>query len=264
MDIATLGGLVGGFGLMLIALVLAGTHEGSGLSLGQFVDPPAAVMVIGGGLCVVMTSVPLRTFLSLPKIVWKLFVRRPEDLRALVDELVSLAEVARRDGLLAIESRITDLHNRSVILGIQMAVDGTRPEAIEEIFRTEMDAEAARHLAGKRMFDLMGRCGPAFGLIATLLGLILMLGNLDKPDSIGPSMALALVGTLYGAAMANIVCIPCAEKLHHVSQQEALAKELVLRGILSIQAGENPRVIEQKLSTFLPPKLRTGAHELAA
>jgi chemotaxis protein MotA len=145
-----------------------------------------------------------------------------------------------------------------------MAVDGTRPEVIEDIFRTEMMAEEARHHVGKRMFELMGRCGPAFGMIATLLGLILMLGNLDDPDSIGPTMAMALVGTLYGAAMANMICMPCAEKLAFYSRQEMLGKEIVLKGILGIQAGENPRVIEQKLSTYLPPKLRKGSHEKAA
>ncbi len=262
MDIATVAGIAGGFILMIIALFIAGSH-GGGVSLGQFVDPPAAIMVIGGGLCVVMTSVPLKVFLGLPKIIMKLLFNKAEDLPALIEVLVRLAEAARKDGLLALESKVADIKNHSIVLGIQMAVDGTRPEVIEDIFRTEMAAEEARHHTGKKMFELMGKCGPAFGMIATLLGLILMLGNLDDPDSIGPTMAMALVGTLYGAAMANMLCTPCAEKLHYYSQQEILGKELVLKGILGIQAGENPRVIEQKLFTYLPPKLRAGAHEAA-
>ena len=263
MDIATVGGIVGGFILTLIALILAGSH-GGGVSLGQFVDPPAAVMVLGGGLCVVLTSVPLKVFLNIPKLFMKLCFNKSEDLPGLIAELVSLAEVARRDGLLALEAKIPDLSNPTVVLGIQMAVDGTRPEVLEDIFHTEMEAEEGRHLVGKKMFDLMGRCGPAFGMIATLLGLILMLGNLDDPDSIGPTMAMALVGTLYGAAMANMICAPCAEKLAYLSHQELLGKEIILKGILGIQAGENPRVIEQKLNTYLPPSLRIDSRSQAA
>ena len=254
MDIATLGGIIGGFVLLLAALIVAGSHGGShGVSLGQFVDPPAAIMVFGGGLCVVLTSVPLKTFLGLPKILLKLCFNRAEDFPALIEELVRLAETARKDGLLALEAKVQEISNHTIVLGIQMAVDGTRPEVIEEIFRSEMYAEEGRHHAGKRMLELMGRCGPAFGMIATLLGLILMLGNLDDPDSIGPTMAMALVGTLYGAAMANMICIPCAEKLAYLSRQEMLGKEIVLKGILGIQAGENPRVIEQKLIPSCPP-----------
>src|SRR6187402_3219503 len=123
MDIATIVGIAGGLILMLVALLLAGSH-GGGVSLGQFIDPPAAIMVLGGGLCVVMTSVPLKVFLSLPKILAKLVFNKPQDLAALVEELVSLAEVARKDGLLALESRVTDIENPTIVLGIQMAVDG--------------------------------------------------------------------------------------------------------------------------------------------
>lgn len=263
MDIATLGGLVGGALLMFFALVLAG-GQGGGASLVQFIDPPAALLVVGGGLCVVLTSVPLRVFLGLPKLFGKLLFNKADDLPALVDELVALAEAARRDGLLALEAMVPEITNQTIVLGIQMAVDGTRPEVLEDIFRTEIISEQARHYVGKRMFDLMGKCGPAFGMIATLLGLILMLGNLDDPDSIGPNMAMALVGTLYGAAMANMICTPCGEKLAYLSHQEMLGKEIILKGILAIQAGENPRVIEQKLSTYLPPHLRGGSRPEAA
>ncbi len=264
MDIATVAGILGGFVLMIVALLLAGSHGGAGVSLAQFIDPPAAIMVFGGGLCVVLTSVPLKQFLSLPKIMLKLLLSPSEDLSALINQIVGLAEVARKDGLLALESRVREIDNHSIVLGVQMAVDGTRPEVIEEIFRTEMQAEEARHHTGKKMFELMGRCGPAFGMIATLLGLILMLGSLDDPESIGPTMAMALVGTLYGAAIANIVCTPCAEKLGYYSRRELLGKQIILKGILGIQAGENPRVIEQKLNTFLPPKLRGEPRERAA
>lgn len=263
MDIATLGGIVGGFTLMIVALLLAGSHGNGHVSLGQFIDPPAAIMVLGGGLCVVMTSVPLGKFLSLPKMVLKLLVHRGPDLAGLVRQIVGLSELARKDGLLALEQRLAGLTDPSLVLGVQMAVDGTRPDVIREILHTEMKAEEARHHVGKRMFDMMGRCGPAFGMIATLLGLILMLGNLDDPDSIGPSMAMALVGTLYGAAMANMICMPCAEKLAYLSHQEQLARQMVLDGVLAIQAGDSPRIVEQKLTAYLPAGVARALKEAA-
>jgi chemotaxis protein MotA len=145
-----------------------------------------------------------------------------------------------------------------------MAVDGTRPEVIEEVMRTEIAAMSARHKEGKKILELVGRCGPAFGMIATLLGLVMMLGNLSNADSIGPSMAVALIGTLYGAVTANLICIPMAEKLACLDHEEGMLKEIIVRGVMSIQSGDSPRVVEQKLITFLPPKARPGAELEAA
>ncbi|HUY91746.1 MAG TPA: MotA/TolQ/ExbB proton channel family protein [Pirellulales bacterium] len=259
MDLATFIGIVGGFTLMLAALLLAGSQGGRILTITQFIDPPAAMLVFGGALCVVLTSTPLRVVLQLPKILLKLFVNQNENLPDLVNELVRLSEVARREGLLALEDQLQGVRNKALLMGVQMAIDGARPEVIREIMHAEMNAVESRHYVGKRMFETMGRCGPAFGMISTLLGLILMLGNLDNPDSIGPSMALALVGTLYGAAMANLICIPCAEKLSFLSRQEQLAKQIILHGVMAIQAGDNPRIVAQKLNTYLPPPLQTRA-----
>ena len=137
---------------------------------------------------------------------------------------------------------------------------GTRAELVEEIMRTEIESLEARHRESKKILDLIGRCGPAFGMIATLLGLILMLGNLDNPETIGPSMAVALIGTLYGAVLANLVCIPLGEKLSYLNHEEVLLKHIILKRILAIQAGDNPRVVRQKLDTFVPPKLRHRLH----
>jgi chemotaxis protein MotA len=146
-------------------------------------------------------------------------------------------------------------------LGVQLSVDGIKPETIEEILRTDMEAMQTRHNEGRKVLETVGRCGPAFGMIATLLGLVMMLGNLQNAASIGPSMAVALIGTLYGAVIANLVCIPMAEKLGCLNHEEMLYKEIVLRGILSIQAGDNPRIVLQKVITFLPPKLRIELEE---
>ena len=122
--------------------------------------------------------------------------------------------------------------------------------------QNEVEALAGRHRQAKKVVELVGRCGPAFGMIATLLGLILMLGSLSKPDTVGPSMAIALIGTLYGALLANLICIPLGEKLGYMSHEEQLVRQIVIRGILAIQAGDNPRVVRQKLDMFIPPPLR--------
>ncbi len=174
----------------------------------------------------------------------------------LIEELVKLAEIARRDGLLALEATAKEIENPFVALGVQMAVDGIKPETVEVVMRTEIEAMQARHSEGKKVLETVGRCGPAFGLVATLLGLILMLGNLSNAEAIGPAMAMALIGTLYGVATANFFAIPMAEKLGCLSHEESLIKEIVVRGVLAIQSGDSPRIVQQKLSTFLPPRLR--------
>ncbi|HEX4146394.1 MAG TPA: MotA/TolQ/ExbB proton channel family protein [Pirellulales bacterium] len=258
MDLATVVGILGGFVLMVAALFIAGSHGGGhGVSLGQFVDWPALIMVVGGGLCVVMTSVPLKVFLQLPKSVKKLLFNKLENHGELVAELVKLAEFARTNGLLALERNVGEIKNHTLVVALQMAIDGTNPEVIGGVLRKEMESDEAHVHIEKKMFETMGKCGPAFGMIATLLGLILMLGNLDDPDSIGPTMAMALVGTLYGAAMANMICMPCAEKLGFLGHHEKIVKEIILDGVLAIRDGDSPRVVEQKLSSYLaghPPK----------
>jgi len=263
MDIATIAGLVMAIGMMGGSLVVMEMMGHGKVNYGAFIDPPAIMMVIGGGFSVALVGFPLRNVLALAKIFMKVFFTKPEDLNHLIEQLVTLAETARRDGLLALESKAAEIDDPFMAMGIQMAVDGTRPEVIEEVMRTEIAAMSARHKEGKKVIELIGRCGPAFGMIATLLGLVMMLGNLSDPDSIGPSMAVALIGTLYGALMANLVCIPFTEKLSLRSGEEVMAKEIILRGIMGIQSGDNPRTVQQKLNTYLPPKLRPGAREAA-
>ena len=184
------------------------------------------------------------------------FPARHEDPRAVIDQIVELAEIARKDGLLALERKTDDGQNPLLVLGVQLAVDGARPESVDQILRTEIEAASGRHRENKRVLELVGRCGPAFGMIATLLGLIMMLGNLDDPDTIGPSMAVALIGTLYGAVTANLLCIPMTEKLSYLSHEETLIKQIMLRGVQAIQSGDSPRIVRHKLETFLPANLR--------
>jgi len=258
MDLASIIGLILAFGLIIVSI---GTADGA--SFAAFIDYPSLMVVVGGAMAATLMSFPLKTILTLPMVVKVVFLNKQENVGTLIEEIVSLAETARRDGLLALEGRIEDISNPFIILGIQMAVDGTRPEVIEDIMRTEIEAVSGRHKDGKAMIDQMGRFAPAFGMIGTLMGLIIMLGNMDDPSSIGSGMAVALITTLYGAIVSNAVFLPFAEKLSFINKKELTAMEIVVRGIMSIQSGENPRVIEQKLNTFLPPKLRPADEEAA-
>lgn len=259
MDIASVVGVIVAVGLMVIAIAIA-----EGASFAAFVDYPSMMVVIGGAIAAAMISFPLKNFLNVIGVTKNVFLNKSQNVADLIELLVSLAETARRDGLLALESRIDEIENPFVVLGIQMAVDGTRPEVIEDIMRTEIDAVATRHRDGKSVLDQMGRFAPAYGMIGTLMGLIIMLGNMDEPSTIGSGMAVALITTLYGAIAANVFFLPFAEKLGFINKQELLTMEIVVRGIMAIQSGENPRVIEQKLNTFVPPKQRAGSQEEAA
>lgn len=260
MEVSTILGLIIGF-CMMGGVLFVGEAD---VSLMEFVDPAAIMMVGGGAIAVAMVGFPMKHTLSLFSILKKTFLQPGHNVGELIDQLVSLAEAARKEGLLALENKTKDVEDAFVVLGIQLCVDGTRPEVVEQIMRTEINAIGSRHREAKKILDLIGRCGPAFGMIATLLGLILMLGNLDNAATIGPSMAVALVGTLYGAVMANLVCIPLGEKLSYLSHEELMVKEIIMRGVLAIQAGDNPRIVQQKLCTFLPPRMRPNSREEAA
>ena len=254
MDVASVVGVLLGIGLLISAIAMA-----PGAPFGAFIDYPSAVMVFGGATASVLICFPLRTCLNFFRVTKKVFTSHEPNFKQIVEQLVSLAETARRDGLLALEARLEDVSDPFMILGVQMAVDGTRPEVIESVLRTEMDALAIRHKAGKAVMDQLGRFAPAFGMVGTLVGLIMMLTNMSDPDSIGPGMAVAMITTLYGAIIANLLCLPFSEKLSYLSKRELLAMEVVIRGIMAIQSGENPRVIEQKLHAFVPVKDRTVA-----
>jgi chemotaxis protein MotA len=257
MDIGSVIGLILAF-VLIIGSILVG-----GGSFGAFIDIPSCLVVVGGSIAAVLICFPLKNIFGLHGVLKKVFLNKPESIPTLIEQLVSLAETARRDGLLALESRVEEVDNNFIKLGIQMAVDGTRPEVIEDIMRTEIDAISGRHRDGKALMDQMGRFAPAFGMIGTLMGLIMMLSNMSDPSSIGAGMAVALITTLYGAIVANVMFLPFAEKLGFLHKQEMLSLEIIVRGIMAIQSGENPRVVEQKLNTFLPPKLRPGDEEAA-
>lgn len=252
MDLATVLGMFGAMSLILLSIMLGG-------NIGGYIDVPSIAIVIGGATLTVMTSVPFSQMLGLGKVCMKAINVEKNDLRALVANLVEFAVVARRDGILALENHIDENTHSFIATGIRMAVDGTDPDLIERLMIAEIDSLSERHRKGRQVCELLGKYAPAFGMIGTLIGLVAMLANLSDPSTIGPSMAVALLTTLYGAIIANVIFLPLADKLAYYSKEERHACMLVLQGVMAIQSGDNPRIVEQKLNVFLPPSLRSEA-----
>jgi chemotaxis protein MotA len=186
----------------------------------------------------------------------KAFFAKTSPPEAIIQELVSLSHIARKEGLLKLEKQPVD--DPFLKKAIMYCVDGHEPEFIQEVLDKEIELTIERHGQGRGIFTAVGDAAPAFGMIGTLIGLVGMLGNMKDPNSIGPAMAVALLTTLYGAIMANLVALPIADKLKRRSQEEELNKRLVVEGVLGLQKGLNPRVLEELLSTFLPPKKRAA------
>ncbi len=251
MDIATIIGLLVGTGLILWAILQKSTLMG-------FFDPASVAIVIGGSVSASLISNPLKDFLGVMKVVKNCFLTKSANPKKLIQDLVGYAEIARRDGILSLENTVKDIDDEFVVRGIQMAVDGTDPELIEQIMTSEVDALEERHANGKALLDGVGKYAPAFGMIGTLIGLVCMLQDMDDPSKIGPGMAVALLTTLYGALLANLVALPLSDKLGVRSAEEMLNRAIIIRGVMSIQSGDNPRIVEQKLLTYLPPALRSG------
>lgn len=251
MDKATVGGTLMAFGLLALAVMLA-----PGGNFMAFWDPASAAVVVGGAIAATCIAFPVGALLLIPGVMMKVIFPKAQDLKPVIRQLVEFSEIARRDGILALESKTDEIEDPFILLGIQMAVDGTDAELMEAVLRTEMEAISARHKTGKSLMETGGRYAPAFGMIGTLMGLIIMLGNMDDPAAIGPGMAVALITTLYGAMVSNILFLPFADKLSFYTRGEMQIREVIVRGILSIQDGDNPRVLEQKLNTFLPVNQR--------
>jgi chemotaxis protein MotA len=243
-------------GLALAIGMIGGSVVMSGGTPTAFYDSAAIATVCGGMLAALFICFPISTVAKLPAVLFRLLFPQVTNTRALVEELTRIAEIARRDGMLAIEHRKEEISHPFIRLGVELAVDGTRPEMLEEVLRSEIDSLARRHREGKGMLDQLGRSAPAFGLIGTLLGLIVMLGNISDPSSIAGGMAVALITTLYGAVLSTASLLPMAEKLAYYSRQEMVTREIIIRGILAIQAGEHPRLISQRLQVYLPPQQR--------
>ena len=249
MDIATVIGLLAAFGLVLFGILLGG-------DLAQFWDPPSIAIVLGGTTAAMMVSFPLPRIVGMISVVRKAFFAMPQDPGNVIGKMVRYAERARREGMLALEEDSENEPDQFLRKGLRLAVDGTDPNLLEKILATDINQIETRHRSGKSILETGGTFAPAFGMIGTLIGLINMLAALEDPSQIGSGMATALITTFYGAMLANAVFLPMASKLELRSGEEILVKEMVIDGIMAIQSGDSPRIVEEKLKSFLSPAQR--------
>jgi chemotaxis protein MotA len=256
MDKTTAPGLVVALGALLVAVVLEGGSPASLINL------PAALIVFGGSLGVALTSSPLPVLVGLGKFLPKAFQTRAEDPQELVELFVRLSDKARREGLLALEHE-TDKLDPFIRKGVQLVVDGSDPVLVREVLESEIDAMQRRHRANYSLLEALGGYAPTLGIIGTVMGLVNVLSHLEDPSELGHLIAGAFIATLYGVASANLIWLPLGQKLKHKSTEEAWLRELAVEGILSVQAGDNPRVVRQKLEAQLAPRQR-GARASAA
>ncbi|MBU2550739.1 MAG: motility protein A [Proteobacteria bacterium] len=252
MDIATFIGIIASFMLLIIAIMM-------GSSLLVFIDIPSALIVVGGTICATMINYPLKDVIRTVNVVKNAFFAKSLTFGEIIANFVNFANKARKEGILALESSLPEISDEFLKKGLQLTIDGLEPQAINEIMETEIAFIEDRHRLGAELFQTMGTFAPAFGMIGTLIGLVQMLQSMDDPGSIGPAMAVALITTFYGAVMANVLFLPISGKLKTRSKEESLVKEMIIQGIMSLSRGDNPRIIEQKLHSFLPPNLRVSA-----
>ncbi len=253
MDLATLIGLVAAFGIVLTSIILGG-------SAGTFVNTPSLLVVLGGTVAVTMMKFSLGKFLGAASIAVKAFLHKPTAPEDLIDTAVELAKTARQGGLLALEdAEVPDEFMKS---GLGLLIDGHPADVVRSMLTKDLNLTLQRHSDGQDIFKAIGDVGPAMGMIGTLIGLVQMLSNMDDPKQIGPAMAVALLTTLYGAILANMFAIPIADKLAVRSREENKSKSLVIDALISIQGGQNPRIIQNLLETYLPKSARQQEEDI--
>lgn len=229
-----------------------------GGQIGSLVQPSAAAIVFGGTFGAAICSAPLGDFVGLWKIMLKAFMRQSYDAAPIIGKFVAYSEKVRREGLLVLEEDANQETDTFLKSGLQLVIDGNDTDLVKDILATEVRYLEERHERGARFFENLAGFAPTFGIIGTVMGLINVLSQLSDPTALGGAVAVAFVATLYGVVSANAVFMPVANKLHHASREEALMREIMIEGILSIQAGDNPRIVKEKLSAFLPPSMRAA------
>lgn len=250
MDLATLVGLIAAIAVVLMAVFM-------GDDLGSVVNMPSMLIVFGGSFGVVLMRFSIGQFLGAVKIALKAFLHKSEDVNKLIDQIMELADEARKNGVLALEN--VEIQNPFLKKGVQHVVDGLEGDVIEEMLSKDLVLTVDRHVRGQQIFKALGDVAPAMGMIGTLIGLVQMLSNLNDPSTLGPAMAVAMLTTLYGAMLANLLALPIAEKLELRSVEEKMVKSLIIDAIVSIQSGQNPRILHDLLKTYLPGSQRDGA-----
>jgi chemotaxis protein MotA len=249
LDIATIIGIMGGFTLVVAAMA-------SGGGLGWFMDGPSAMIVLGGTFGAALINYPLSDILGVSKVARNAFLTREHQVLEIIKLLVEMSKVSRREGILALQGMVVRLKDPFLIKAVELMVDGVEPSDMVNILETEINFIAERHRLGAEIFTTLGNFAPAMGLVGTLIGLVQMLRHMNDPGSLGPSMAVALITTFYGVVLANLFFLPIAGKLKTRSARELLIKQLIIDGVMSIQSGDNPRVVEQKLHSFIAPQER--------
>ena len=252
MDLATLLGMILSFGLVSAAIAGGGSFL-------LFVDSASMLIVFGGTIGATLTHYPLSTVLSVGKVIRKTMVGKTPSTAGILEQFMDFANRARREGILSLESVINGLDDPYLKKGMQLTVDGLEPESIQAIMEAEINNVESRHETGIDLLNAMGAYAPALGMIGTVIGLVQMLQTMSDPSTIGPAMAVALITTFYGAVLANLVFLPMVGKLKHRSKEELMIMEMQMEGVLGISRGENPRIIEEKLSSFQPPKERKSS-----
>ena len=252
MDLATIIGILGALGLIVMAMIQGG-------DIAMFINVPSILIVFGGSLFVVLSQYTLGQFFGAGKVVGKAFMFKIDTPESQIEKIVEMADAARKGGFLALEE--AEIENPFMQKGVDMLVDGHDVEVVRETLGKDISMTSERHEFGKSIFKGMGDVAPAMGMIGTLVGLVAMLSNMDDPKSIGPAMAVALLTTLYGAMLANLFCLPVAVKLGNRADEEKLNQSLVLDGIIGIADGQNPRVIEGILKNYLAANKRGTADE---
>lgn len=232
-----------------VSLIVASIMSSS--SLARFIDGPSFVITFFGSLCALLISFPWKTLKKIPSLLKKLLIMPNDDRKELIETIIELSKKIRSQGVLSIESDLDELDNDILVYGLEMVVDGKDKETIQEILEVELEQTEDRHSIGQEVFNKWGEYAPAFGMIGTLIGLIAMLGDLQDPSTIGVGMATALLTTLYGAFLANMIFLPIAKNLEVQTAQEIKTYEMVIEGVIALQEGQNPRVIEQKLNSFI-------------
>ncbi|MDH4262923.1 MAG: motility protein A [Spirochaetia bacterium] len=258
MDIASIIGLAGGLITVIIGIIT------SGLPFALIVDFASVVITFGGAFAALVMSVPMGQFLKTLVFFNQIFKKNPFNMGQQILQIVSFGEKARRDGLLALEDEIEGIKEAFFKKSLQLVVDGTDPELVRNIMDIEVESLSARHGDNRKVFDILANMGPSFGMLGTLIGLVAMLQNLGAgdPAMIGKGMGIALITSLYGSFLANVIAIPTANKLKAKTDEELTLKQIMLEGVLSIQAGDNPRVISEKLRGYISPEEQKGLQEL--
>ncbi|SES35309.1 flagellar motor protein MotP [Salipaludibacillus aurantiacus] len=248
-------------GLTALLAAIYTNAAGSG-ELTDFIQVASMFIVLGGLTAAMLINFSISNLRVLPKVIKETFQTKDLNLQELIDTFVSLSSRARREGLLALEAGLEDVEDPFIKKGVLLAVDGIEPDIIKDIMMAEVVAMEERHRKGRYILEKAGEYAPAWGMIGTLVGLVLMLQNLNDPATLGPNMAIALLTTLYGTLLANLVFNPMANKLALSTEEEVFVKQIVVEGVIGVQSGQNPKILEEKLSAFLPNHVKTEEEEV--